>query len=235
VLDETTRAFYDKPIDSVDDYEYSMVFENENDRELTKGLRSKLMSQYPMDWTTNPPSSSNFNKGMKEHFQNQTDISGATNTSVFKNIGTDNLTPPDMDKVEEEERKILKTYQPKNTKDLKTYDVDDAYTLIKKIYDAKGEIPEVIHEKDTNVYEIVGVRRKDEKVLYEDEESAFVPDMTEKGDVTTVPQAAVDVLEGTDPFYDKRKNTRIDKNNYTQFTDGLERMFAPTYPVKAWW
>lgn len=235
VLDETTRSFYDKPIDSVDDYEYSMVFENENDRELTKGLRSKLMSQYPMDWTTNPPSSSNFNKGMKEYFQNQTDISGATNTSVFKNIGADNLTPPDMDKVEEEERKILKTYQPKNTKDLKTYDVDDAYTLIKKIYDAKGEIPEVIHEKDTNVYEIVGVRRKDEKVLYEDEESAFVPDMTEKGDVTVVPQAAVDVLEATDPFYDKTKRTRIDKNNYTQFTEGLERMFAPTYPVKAWW
>jgi hypothetical protein len=235
VLDETTRAFYDKPIDSLDDYEYNMVFQNENDRELTKELRNKLMSQYPMDWTTNPPSSSNFNKGMKEYFQNKTDVSGAVNTSVFKNIGVDNLTPPDMDKVEEEERKILKTYQPKKTKDLKTYDVDDAYTLIKKIYDAKNEIPEVVHKKDTNVYEIVGVRRKDEKVLYEDEESTFVPDMTEKGDVATVPQAAVDVLESSDPFYDKTKRTRIDKNNYTQFSEGLERMFAPTYPVKAWW
>jgi hypothetical protein len=235
VLDETTRAFYDKPIDSVDDYEYSMVFQNENDRELTKELRSKLMSQYPMDWTTNPPSSSNFNKGMKKYFQNQTDVSGAVDTSVFKNIGADNLTPPDMDKVEEEERKILKTYQPKNTKDLKTYDIDDAYTLIKKIYDAKGEIPEVVHKKDTNVYEIVGVRRKDEKVLYEDEEATFVPDMSEKGDVTVVPQAAVDVLESSDPFYDKAKRTRIDKNDYTKFTENLERMFAPTYPVQAWW
>lgn len=235
VLDETTRAFYDEPIDSLDDYEYNMVFQNENDRELTKELRNKLMSQYPMDWTTNPPSSSNFNRGMKEHFQNQTDVSGATNMSVFKNIGADNLTPPDMDKVEEEERKILKTYQPKKTKDLNTYDMEDAHMLIKKIYDAKGEIPEVVHEKDSNVYEIVGVRRKDEKVIYEDEEATFVPDMSEKGDVTVVPQAAVDVLESSDPFYDKAKRTRIDKNNYTQFTEGLERMFAPTYPVKAWW
>lgn len=233
VLDETTRAFYDKPIDSVDDYEYSMVFEN--DREISKELRNKLMSQYPMDWTRNPPSSTNFNNGIKEYFQNQTDISGPPNTSVFNNIGADNLTPPDMDKVEEEERKILKTYQPKNTKDLKTYDVDDAYTLIKKIYDAKGEIPEVLHKKDTNVYEIVGVRRKDEKVLYEDEEAEFVPDMSKKGDVDLVPQAAVDVLEATDPFYDKTKRTRIDKNDYTKFTENLERMFAPTYPVKAWW
>jgi len=233
VLDETTRAFYDKPIDSVDDYEYSMVFEN--DREISKELRNKLMSQYPMDWTTNPPSSNNFNNGIKEYFQNQTDIPGPPNTSVFNNVGADNLTPPDMDKVEEEERKILKTYQPKNTKDLKTYDIDDAYTLIKKIYDAKGEIPEVLHKKDTNVYEIVGVRRKDEKVLYEDEEAEFVPDMSKKGDVDVVPQAAVDVLEATDPFYDKTKRTRIDKNDYTKFTENLERMFAPTYPVKAWW
>jgi hypothetical protein len=212
-----------------------MVFQNENDRELTKELRNKLMSQYPMDWTTNPPSSSNFNKGMKEYLQNQTDVSGAVDTSVFKNIGADNLTPPDMDKVEEEERKILKTYQPKNMKDLKTYDVDDAYTLIKKIYDSKGEIPEIVHQKDTNVYEIVGVRRKDEKVLYEDEEAEFVSDMSKKGDVSTVPQAAVDVLESSDPFYDKTKRTRVDKNDYTRFTPGLERMFAPTYPVQAWW
>ena len=85
VLDETTRAFYDKPIDSVDDYEYNMVFEN--DRELTKELRSKLMSQYPMDWTTNPPSSSNFNKGMQNYLENETDVSGAQETSVFNNIG----------------------------------------------------------------------------------------------------------------------------------------------------
>jgi len=230
ILDEMTRPFYDKPIDSVDDYELSMVFENENDRELTKGLRNKLMSQYPMDWTTNPPSSSNFTKGMKEGFK---DVSGS-DTSMFDNISGENLTPPDTAGIEEEERKILKTYKPKNTRDLKTYDVDDAYTLIKKIYDAKGEIPDVIHKKDTNVYEIVGTRRKDEKVLYDDEEAPYSPDMNGEPDVV-VPQRAVDLLESSDPFYDKQKRTRIDKNDYTRFSEGLERMFAPTYPVKAWW
>ena len=235
VLDPETREFYDKPIDSVDDYEYSMVFENENDRELTKDLRSKLMSQYPMDWSTNPPSSSNFSKGLKEHFE---DVSGATdiseNPASFSYISGESMAPPDTEKIEEEERKILQTYKPKNTSDLKTYDVGDAYQLIKKIYDAKGEIPEVRHKKDTNVYEIVGVRRKDEKIVYEDEEGAYSPDRSAPSDVK-VPPATVDVLTASDPFYDKQNRTRIDRNNYTTFTEGLERMFAPTYPVKAWW
>ena len=70
--------------------------------------------------------------------------------------------------------------------------------------------------------------------MYEDEEGAYVPDMNKKGDVV-VPQAAVDKLTATDPFYDKQTRTRMDRNDYTQFTPGLERMFAPTYPIKAWW
>jgi hypothetical protein len=237
VLDETTRSFYDKPIDNLDDYEYSMVFQNENDREVTKELRSKLMSQYPMDWTTNPPSSKNFNNGMKKYSQNQTDVSGAVDTNVFKNIGVDNLTPPDMDKVEEEERKILKTYQPKNTKDLKTYDVDDAYTLIKKIYDAKGEIPEVLHKKDTNVYEIVGVRRKDEKVLYEDEEApaSMAPNQGAGEARIVVPPTAYDTAAAKDPYYDTMGGKgRIGKWDYQAWTPGLERMFAPTNPTEKW-
>lgn len=232
VLDSDTKPYYDKPINDVDDYEYSMVFDNENDRELTKELRNKLMSQYPMDWTTNPPSSSNFTKGMKASM----DVSGtvAENPTMFQNISADNVNPPDTAEMEEEERKILQTYQPKNNKDLKTYDVDDAYTLIKKIYDSKGEIPYVKHKKDTNVYEIVGTRRKDAEVVYDDEEAPYSPDMTGESDVA-VPQAAVDKLASVDPYYDTRERTRMDKNDFTRYTPGLERMFAPTFETEKWY
>jgi hypothetical protein len=233
VLDSDSRPFYDKPINDVDDYEYSMIFENENDREITKELRNKLMSQYPMDWTTNPPSSSNFTKGMKDSKKN---VEGtiAENPTMFQNISADNVNPPDTSGIEEEERKILQTYQPKNNKDLKTYDVDDAYTLIKKIYDTKGEIPYVRHKKDTNVYEIVGTRRKDAQVVYDDEEAPYNPDMTGESDVT-VPQAAVDKLASVDPYFDTHNRTRMDKNNYTRYTPGLERMFAPTFETEKWY
>jgi hypothetical protein len=234
ILDSDSKPFYDKDINDIDDYEYSMIFDNENDREITKELRNKLMSQYPMDWTTNPPSSTNFTKGMKAAM----DVSGtvAENPTMFQNISADNVNPPDTEKMEEEERKILKTYQPKNSRDLKTYDMDDAYTLIKKIYDAKGEIPHVIHEKDTNVYEIIGTRRKDEKVVYEDEEgeAPYNSDITGDSDVK-VPQAAVDKLASVDPYFDKHNRTRMDKNNYTRFTPGLERMFAPSNPTEKWY
>jgi hypothetical protein len=234
ILDSDTKPYYDKPINDVDDYEYSMIFDTENDREITKELRNKLMSQYPMDWTTNPPSSTNFTKGQKASM----DVSGtiAENPTMFQNISADNVNPPDTAGMEEEERKILQTYQPKNNKDLKTYDIDDAYTLIKKIYDAKGEIPYVKHKKDTNVYEIVGTRRKDAKVVYEDEdeEAPYNPDMTQPSDVA-VPQAAVDKLASVDPYFDTRNRTRLDKNDYTRFTPGLERMFAPTFETEKWY
>lgn len=49
-----------------------MVFQNEGDRELSTALRNKLMSQYPMDWSTQPPSSAQFQAGLRESFENAT-------------------------------------------------------------------------------------------------------------------------------------------------------------------
>jgi hypothetical protein len=142
------------PIDSVDDYdEVNMIFENENDKELTKKQRNKLMSQYPLDWTVQPPSSTHFQAGMKESFQ---DVSGVYDASgadiLYRDINGSNLRPADTDAAEINEREVLQTYVPKNANDLKTYDVDDAYTLIKNMYSAKGLIPEVEHDKNTNIY-----------------------------------------------------------------------------------
>ena len=70
------------PINSLDDYEVANVFENENDKELTKAQRNKLMSQYPLDWTVQPPSSTHFQAGLKESF---TDASGAHDVKLSFN------------------------------------------------------------------------------------------------------------------------------------------------------
>ena len=59
------------PIKSVDDYEYTAVFQGEGDKALTKEKRDVLMSAYPMDWSTQPPSSELFQQGLaafKEQF-----------------------------------------------------------------------------------------------------------------------------------------------------------------------
>lgn len=232
IVDSTNPPYATQPINSIDDYEYNLVFQNENDREITKELRNKLMSQYPMDWSTQPPSSSHFQQELKEPFQTRKmDISGVYDENVF---------PLDADYVEKKERKNLQQYQPKGTKDLTTtYDIDDAYTLIKNMYDAKGLDPQIEHKEDTNIYEIIGVRKKGEKVLYEDE----LGDATASNEavrenqesVTVVPQAATDILYDSDPFYNTQQSSRTGKNDYTKWTKGLERSFAPTYPLSQWY
>ena len=111
--------------------------------------------------------------------------------------------------------------------------------LIKKIYDKKGEIPQVIKKKD-NVYEVIGTRKKDEKVVYEETDgsapASAEPTPAAGENVTVVPQAATDKNSALDPFYepDPNSNSRTGRWNYRQWTPGLERMFAPTEAKAEW-
>lgn len=241
LVNSVSPPYATTPINDLDDYEYTSVFANETDREISTGLRNKLMSQYPLDWSVQPPSSSQFQTGLTEHFTNMAkDASGcdtSDNLLPYENITEYKLTPPDTDVLEMEERKILTTYKPKELRDLNSYSPDDTYTLIKKIYDAKGLIPHVEHTKDTNIYEITGVRSKEDTVTYEDDEVP-VEDVNSTSSVETtihVPPAARDYLHDNDPFFDKTNRTRVDKWDYTKYTPGLERMFAPTYPHNQWY
>ena len=189
-----------------------------------------------MDWSTQPPSSAHFQAGKKRLMESFTNGPVANKgENPYKEISGDSMTPPDTTIEEMEERKILQTYQPKQTGDLTTYNLDDAQTLIQKIYDAKGLIPDVRH-KDGNVYEIIGTRRKDEKIVYEDEEApAQDAPVQAAGEATiTVPPVAADVAMGLDPFFSPAAGTHIGRWDYTKFTPGLERMFAPTYPTVEW-
>jgi len=241
-VNQAVAPYTTSQIMNVDDYEYSMVFENESDRELSTGLRNKLMSQYPMDWSTQPPSSSQFQQGQREMFENApadkvVEPDGATNP--YTAISDESMKPPDTLAMEQEERKIIQTYQPKHVGDLTTYNVEDAMELIRKIYDKKGEIPQVIKKND-NVYEIIGTRKKDAKVVYEemdgDAPATADPSSVAGENVTIVPQAAVDKNSAIDPFYepDPNSNTRTGRWSYRQWTPGLERMFAPTESRADW-
>jgi hypothetical protein len=240
VLDVTTKPYETQGINNVDDYEYNLIFENESDKELSQDLRNKLMSQYPMDWSIQPPSSSQFVNGLKESFESTPEVMSTGKKDPYKDIGVENVMPPDTLGVEQEERKILQTYVPKKAGDLKTYDIEDAMTLIKKIYDSKGEIADVV-KKDNNVYEVIGTRRKDEKVVYEEtDEQAPTGSLPNQkiGEATIkVPPAAVDYNTALDPFYESSSDHQVrqQKWNYREWTPGLERMFAPTQPRTNWY
>jgi hypothetical protein len=237
VLNQRMEAPYVKRnVLDVDDYEYNLVFQQEGDREISKALYNKLQSQYPLDWSVQPPSSAHFQAGvqaLKESFKSPPVTSSGSNP--YREINADALNPPDTSTEHMEERKILQLYQPAKTDSLESYQLEDAQALIKRIYDAKGLIPEV-KKKEGNVYEVIGTRRKDEKIVYEDENPpAQNAPVAAAGEGTiTVPATAVDTAAGLDPFFSPSASTHMDRWDYTKFTPGLERMFAPTYPTVEW-
>lgn len=231
-------------IQSLDDYEYNYVFQNENDRELSMALRNKLMSQRPMDWAGLPSSSSKFEAGVKEMFESGAEAKPyADSIDPYRDVNGEAMAPPDTLSTEMEERKLLQTYSPPTAQELTSYNPEDEAAtpeeLIHKIYNVKGLIPTVAHESGTNVYEIVGVRRKDEKVLYEDEEApASRAPVQGAGEATiTAPAAANDMAASKDPYYDSSApgGSRMDRWNYQSWTPGLERMFAPTEAKQDWY
>lgn len=244
IMEYTTPGTVAKQgIYDVDDYEYNYVFQNENDRELSMAMRNKLMSQRPMDWAGLPPSSSKFEAGVREMFEDLKKPYADSQVDPYKNVNGDTMIPPDTLAVEMEERKILQSYSPPTAQELTSYNPEDEAEnpeqLIRKIYDQKGLIPTVAHEAGTNVYEIVGVRRKDEKVVYEDEE-APASNMPVKGAgeaSITVPATANDMAAAKDPYYDTTApgGSRMDRWNYQAWTPGLERMFAPSAQRTDWY
>jgi hypothetical protein len=228
-------------IKSVDDYEYNLVFQNESDRSISTALRNKLMSQRPMDWSGLPPSSSQFQAGLRESFENATPTV-PENAHPYTAISGTGIMPPDTQSIEMEERRVLQTYKPPTIKEMGSYKAESSpEELIKKLYEVKGLIPTVAHKEGTAVYEIVGVRRKDEKVLYEDEEAPalLTPDPSAGEARITVPPAALDYAAAKDPYYDTNpgagERSRTGKWNYQSWTPGLERSFGPTNPKEQWY
>ena len=224
------------PINSLDQYENEAVYANEGDRELKQTELNRLTRRYPLDWSGLPPNSSKFQSEQAKYLEGfSTDV--PANESQYNDIGPGNLTPPDTLAMEKEEQRILKSYQPKKAEDLTTYDIDDAQALIDKIYQPKGLVPTVVR-KENNVFEVVSTRSMKNKLEYEDDlhdAPASNRPTTSAGEATiTVPPVATETAAGHDTFYEPTTSTRADRSDYTKWTPGLERMFAPTYPTTDW-
>ena len=237
------KPYVTRPINDVDDYEYNFVFQSEGDRELSKATINKLTAQYPLDWSGLPPSAMRFQEGFKqqqEAYANAPPVPQGVNP--FKEIDGSSLTPPDTSAIEMEERKILSTYASKPPVPPAEYNIEDAKQLIDKIYEKKNLIPEV-KVRDNNVYEVIGTRRKDEKIVYEGDDVQDESEAPVVGteavkvameDQITIPQKASDIAAGLDPYYTPNTSTRTGRWDYMRWTPGLERMFAPTYPTQDW-
>lgn len=231
------RAFEQSPIQKLDDYEYTAIFRNEGSREAGKREISDAMSRYPLSWTNRPPSDETF-QDYREAFIDASQKSGPLDTSQFDSISGGNMIPPDTSALEEEEKKLLAMYNPEKPQDLKNYDVENVTDLVKKIYKKRGLLADV--EKSNqgqNIYEIVETRPVDEKIVWEDDPPMNDMERSKlRGEQQmVVPQVATDIAAGLDPFFEPRTKVRMDRHDYTKFTPGLERQFAPTYAINSWY
>jgi len=203
------------PINDVDDYEHTLIFKNEGEKGITKANRDLLMSAYPMDWSTHPPSSSVFQQGMAE-FKNEAD-----RVEGFDTPGT--------------EKEILATYVPKKPQQLTTYDAADAKEIIDRIYSARGQIADMKPSTtDSNVFIITGVRNKANPISYEPDAEASVSPASGENTIVA-PVIYTSEQQGLDPFFTPGDSTRDGKWDYTRFTPGLERSFAPNQSMQNWY
>jgi hypothetical protein len=228
-----TPPFTIAPINDVDDYEHTLIFKNEGEKGMTKATRDLLMSAYPMDWSTHPPSSSIFEQGHADFVNDMS--TKAQNPQVGANPyarleGFDTLPPVTS-------KEILATYVPKKPQELTTYDAADAKEIIDKIYSAKGLIADMKPSTtDSNVFIITGVRNKGSPISYEPDAQASSGAVESAGENTTqTPVIHTSEQEGLDPFFTPGDSTRDGKWDYTRFTPGLERSFAPNQPTKDWY
>jgi hypothetical protein len=240
VLDTSKQAdmfpYTTEPINDLDQYELEAVYENEGDREMKQTELNRLARRYPLDWSGLPPNSSKFQSEKAKYAEGFAAIPEEDQVQ-YKDINGGNFVPPDTLAMEKEEKRILETYAPKKADSITTYDLDDAEALIEKIYKPKGLVPTVVR-KENNVFEVVSTRSKKDTIEYED----ALPDaptsnnsVRAAGEATIyVPPVATETAAGRDPFYEPTTSTRADRSDYTKWTPGLERMFAPTYPTTDW-
>jgi hypothetical protein len=230
------RPYTTRPIQSVDDYDHDVVYMNEGDRQWSKAQINQMTEAYPFAWPQLPPSATNFQKKQEEYMASLSSKL-LPDLSQYKAIEGFQVLPPDTEKQEAEEQKLLKTYVPACSKDLK-YDVDDAMDLIKKIYDQKGLVAKVDVRPD-GIYEVYETQEKEPKIVYDDDTTAGPQAPVVGGGASSatfaVPQVASDLAAGLDPFFNAGAVTRSGRTDYTQWTPGLERMFAPTYPLTNWY
>lgn len=232
-----------KPIDSVDQYELSAIYQRQGSKEATKEKLRQAMARYPMDWSVQGQGSQ-FYQENEARYASSANAKKANAIEGFFSDAPREMMLPDSAQQEAEERKILQTYQPEKTADLLNYSADTpegVKKLVEKLYDRRGLIPEVVPSKQgNNVWEVIEVREKNPKIIWEDDPSLQnAPErermIARREEVIDVPYMASDLAAGLDPFFQKGSSVRDGRYRYNQWTPGLERMFAPTHPIKEWY
>jgi hypothetical protein len=228
-----------------DETELDTVAANTGERSsdaASRAIKNQRVFDKQFEWSNNLPPNSVVQQTQQSKWKALQGAGGSASTKVtegfadseYASVSGAAMVPPDLDSVEAEERKILQTFEPVKSTGLGTYDPDDVQLLLDKVYTVKGKRASYV-KRDDGVYEVFETEDLDPKITYEDEEEQPKRDSGDGTDAIAVPQGVAKYAAALDPFFEPRQTTRPNRADYTAWTPGLERMFAPTEPKAQWY
>lgn len=234
------------PIQKLDDYELTRVFDSEESSRntLSHDTKNALLGQRVLDWA-NLPFNSDARATQESEFVSGRMESGFRDPKsgvFFSNMEGATVEPPDVEAAKAREQKILSAYRPTEiSKHVIDGETEAVGNMVHKVYLEDKNWEPVVTKVGEHQYEVTELRPKARKEKYE-EESEVKRASLSSPDTPVIPPPTVDIddrLRG-DPYFDKSGVVDGDNNkfwkykDFNQWTPGLERMFAPTMDNRAW-
>jgi len=229
------------PINKVDDYEYTRIFQNENSPrgEISKTAVNSMLAQKQWDWAQLPFNSDKKADAEKEFISGRMDSAQRDPKSgvFFRGVEAADVNPPDVETVESNEKAGLKSFDAKPAEKLLEHNVEDVGEMVRKMYASDPDWEPVVEKVGENEYRVAELRPKARKEHYAGAEEPTI----ERAKANGLVSAEVEVEGGRqDPYFDKKGvldygNDRFwEYKDFKKWTPGLDRMFAPTLDTTNW-
>jgi len=245
---DVDRPWDQTPINSVEDYDRTNVYENERDSRhgaMSTAVINDLSNKYKMDWAQLP-----FNSEAKAA-QEDAFVAGRLENvyrepksgTFFKNMMGDGLFPPNTDEREQNERRILNSYKaPQVAKNEEEEETSMIGRLVKKLFASDKEYEPVVEKSGANKWEITELIPKPRKETWADADNGTSIDSAVRaGWIPQNPSMQIFDHGTSDPaFYragvaDNDNGRFWNYKDFNKFTPGLERMFSPTNATREWY
>jgi hypothetical protein len=236
------------PINKIDDYEYTRIFQTEDQSRntISKESKNKLMEKHNLDWANLPFNSEERAEKEDEFIAGRMDNywkepkSGA----FFNTVDGKTVMPPDVDAEAMRQQKILAAYQPTSiSQHVVDSETEEVAKMVNQIYENDPNWSPVITKTDEGKYAVTELIPKSRKERFEDSKTIGLATTAGFGDQDRDPKASIQISDQmrNDPFFDKggvvdKDSNRVwNYNDFRKWTPDLERMFAPTAEAKAWY
>lgn len=235
------RPFATSPIDDVTDYDDTSALVEKQERiGLRQNEATNAADARMRDWSSYPTSSRKYEEGRATFAEQQAEgkntLPAGMVADVYARLQRSTALPPDEEKQEVEERAALLEYGPRSTPSYWETPLEDVQRLINE-RGRDGKFKETVERIGPNQFAITKItpkRDQGQTVAY----NAADDTAARTADTPIYAPAGPAVLYG-DPFFEKATAAETGSvarwSDFTRWTPGLERMFAPSVPEVNWY